>query len=519
MSAENGNLRVLVVNADGASDDLPRSLVGGHDYQVETTSDPEKALELLVSGEGKYHSVLVNADYASRFALLLEETKRRVEQLETLRRTSVAVTGSHALNTLPDMIIRQAVELLHARNGGVYKYDRASDELVLISDREHPEHIGTVLSGDDGMARDLVREGHPYKAATNYEEHAPGTQDPHRERHHHVALLGVPLRWRGENIGLAYVEDEAGRKFTAEDARIFGLFADLTAAALVNAELSVKDERRLKSLEKLAKATKEIMSDLDSKLLDARLTLIAKHTADILDAEACYVHLVTRPGVLSLAASHGHKEGGFHKGKEFIIHSGHKTGLIGHIAHQGHLFNEHGEGLRHHYAVRGERPLHLRSGMCHSMVANPLKKAGCGEEILVGLLCAENKKDADGNPRSSLQFTPEDEWILKVFSEAIVVALDSAALVGELSEQRDHLKRLVASSPSGIIATDEHGSIKLFNERAAHILGYSEREVINTPMAQLYERAEAVGEIESALDESHEEIVMDIETSARGTSV
>lgn len=86
-----------------------------------------------------------------------------------------------------------------------------------------------------------------------------------------------------------------------------------------------------------------------------------------------------------------------------------------------------------------------------------------------------------------LYFTAEDEWILHIFAEAVTVAIESAALVERLNEQKDPLARLVASAPDGMIVLDRRGFVILFNRRAEEILGYTADEVIGTThVSQLY---------------------------------
>ncbi len=198
-------------------------------------------------------------------------------------------------------------------------------------------------------------------------------------------------------------------------------------------------------MERLSKATKEITCNLGSVTLDELLALIAKHAAEILGAEVSGVHLVKREGFLSLEASYGHREGSFQKGREFTIRSDPQSGLTGHIAYEGKLFNAHGDALKNHFAVQDTELNHLPSGECYSLLAIPLKKKVGEEEKLVGLLRAENKKQ-DGHPLPTVSFTKEDEWILNIFAENIVVALDSANLVKQLNEQNDHLELILKAS-------------------------------------------------------------------------
>lgn len=442
MNSNHETFSLLVVNDTQANTKLSEALESGHKHRIEAVVDPEEALALITNGQASYDAVVIGASRACEFAHLLKGTEQRVEQLETLRRTAVAIAASLEMNTVLNKILKHAIELLHARNGGLFKYDKQHEELSVIADHEHSEYIGKTVT--HGIALDLLRSGRPYHLVDDHHL-AARTASPLPERHSHHAVLMVPLKWQEDSIGVLYLEDELGRHFTPEDAHLLGLFADQAAVAVGNAELNKIDVSRLRGLEKLSHATKEIMSNLATTSLDERLALIAKHATEILDAEVCNVLLVGHDGVLRLVSSNGHREGGFQKGKEFIIRSGQKTGLIGHIAHEGKLFNSHGERLRHHFAVRGESPPHLRSGKCHSLLAVPLEKITNEGRNLIGLICSENKQDTHGQPLTS-GFSEVDEWILQLFGETVVIALESAALVSQLSGQRNSLDQILVLS-------------------------------------------------------------------------
>lgn len=232
-------------------------------------------------------------------------------------------------------------------------------------------------------------------------------------------------------------------------------------------------------LEQLSRASRDIMANLTEMSLDERLTLIARHAADILEAEAAGILLVQRPGVLGFRVGFGYVDQESLVGQEFPIRNSPNSGLTGYIAHEEAPFNRHGDELVHHFAARGEKPKHLRSGECHSLLAVPLKKHSHAEEKLLGLIRVDNKKGPGRVPARGLRFTEEDEWIISIFAEAVVAALENAEVVKQMREQQDYLAGLVSSSPDGVIAFDKQGHVTLFNERAEQILGYAAQEVIS----------------------------------------
>lgn len=428
------------------------------------------------------------AAQALHVAGLFQETKQRVEQLESVRRTTIAITEQRDHEQLLGTIIEQAVQLLKAKNGGIYKYFPDTRELVVIADYRRSQHVGVILQLKEGLAGRLVNDAlegstERFKSVANYsesKEKAPVFDGTHP----YGAVLEVLLKWNGEIVGVLYIDDDAGREFTADEKQLLGLFADQAAITIANVDLVELDQMKMRGLEKLSEAVGEIMTDLEGRSFDDRLTDIARHVTQILDCEVCYIALVKRDGWLSLETSYGHRENSFQRGKEFEIRTGDKTGLLGHIAFHKQIFNECGKGLRRHYAVRNDSPPpHLRSGECRSLLVVPFVQKATGK--LLGLLCADNKQ-TNRLGSSDVKFTDTDVSMLCVFSEAVVVALESAGLVGRLKQKKEQYESFVSNSPAGMMAVDMEGHVTLFNERAADIMGYVEEDVLGHPVEEFY---------------------------------
>jgi PAS domain S-box-containing protein len=179
----------------------------------------------------------------------IESAEQRAEQLEALRRTTLAITSPDALErrTLLRTIIGQSVGLLRAKSGGIYEYHLERGELELIADHKRPDFVGNVLKVGDGMAGRLVQSGEPYRIVDDYNTH-PDRSDIYGGRRLFGAVLEVPLRWRGRTLGVLYVDDDVGRKFAPEDARLLGLFADQSAIAIVNQDLITRDAHLVEEL-------------------------------------------------------------------------------------------------------------------------------------------------------------------------------------------------------------------------------------------------------------------------------
>src|ERR1044071_511885 len=405
-------------------------------------------------------------------AQLFEVARKQADQLEQLWRTRQAISSPLDRDTLLRTITGQAVELLEAWGGGIYEYLEERGVWRIITDSRSRHNVGKILKVGEGMAGRLVQSNEPFMIVSDYSSWGGRSRLFARARNPLGAVMEVPLRWDGRTIGVLYIDDAVGRKFPSHEARLLALFADQAADTLVNADNIAKDEEKQKRLDGLSRATREIIGFVGKASLDELLTLIAKHAIEVLEAEACGVFLVRQKGSMTLEASYGHREGGFQKGMRFDIVSGIGSGLTGHIAHRGALFNANGDFLVNHFAVRRSSANHTPSGRCHSLLVIPLKKRVGDEEKLIGLLRLDNKKGLDKLPHPTLAFSTEDERILSIFAETVVLAIENSLFDEQLSKQRDNMERFLNSSANGIIAADALGNVIRFNKRAEEILGY-----------------------------------------------
>jgi|GEM_PF-5681409 len=429
--------------------------------------------------------------FADQFAVALEssaqhqKTRQPVVHIESLWRAALSHAATFDRNASLITIIQQAVALLSAKSGGIYEYNSERERLTVIADFNRQQNVGKNLRKGEGMAGRLIQSNEPYMIIDDYDAWKGRSRSYSRGRRFR-AVIEVPLIWQARTVGVLYVDDKIGRKFTPKEARMLGLFADQAALLLVNAEILTKDSERLTALTNLSKATAEIIQSLGRIPLEELLTLVAKFATQILRAESCGVFLASTTGYLSLDASYGHREGGFEKGRKLRIDGGPHTGLTGYIAYHGDLFNKHGSELTEHPAVRGKDLYHTPSGKCHSILAIPLKKKGASEDQLVGLLRIDNKKNRYDQPSAGLAFTPEDEWILGIFAETVVVAIERSMFFDQIGKQKDNWTRFLDSAATGIIASDARGNVTFYNKQAEQILGYPAVEVLYSKVSSLY---------------------------------
>jgi hypothetical protein len=122
------------------------------------------------------------------------------------------------------------------------------------------------------------------------------------------AVVEVLLRWDGRTIGVLYIDDHAGRSFTATDVEVLQKYVAQAAIALAHSGLVSPDGGHPGAPASAVDASpflagSDVLRGLGTTTLDQRLTRVANAVTRVLDAEVCQVLLVKRPGFVSLEAS------------------------------------------------------------------------------------------------------------------------------------------------------------------------------------------------------------------------
>lgn len=395
--------------------------------------------------------------------LLADQIGMHLKHIDNLQ-AALAVASKTDRVSLLDQIVQEAVSLLKAKSGGIYRYFSEYRELKITADVHRPHNIGSTLKLGEGMAGQIIERCLPYMIIHNYNKWV-GKAPIYNNAREFGAVLEVPLVWEGAYIGVLYVDDKVGRIFQMDDAMRLRHFAEYAAIALVNAEVTAKATYKSQQLLMLTEATSQIMADLSTIPLGERLNLIAQYATKILNAECCSIFLENRPGFLSLEAKHGHGDGGSPLGFEIEIRSAPKSGLTGHIAYTMEIFNEHGSDLKNHRQSKGIGGTHTPSGECFSLLAIPLK---LGEKTC--LLRLDNKRGLDGIARPSIRFTDEDIAILRPFADAITVAMEATDLVQDQNRRNRFLADLALSAEELETLETEQDCLDLLAKHACRIL-------------------------------------------------
>jgi len=223
-----------------------------------------------------------------------EALQRRTAQLETLRQVGLALTAERDLPTLLRSIVSHAMEFLGGSAGALMRYRPDLDRLESVAAIGSPPAMstGTVFHRGEGFVGQIWEQGRPLVTSHDGEEGGPSfASGP--ERIPAVTLVGAPIQWGDEFLGVLVVSAPAPVNFTLDDGERLSLLATQAAVAMINARLYQQLQGHADRLEvQVRERTAEIQAQV------ARLEAILRSTADgIVVTDAQGQLLLTNPVV------------------------------------------------------------------------------------------------------------------------------------------------------------------------------------------------------------------------------
>ncbi|MFQ6013941.1 MAG: GAF domain-containing protein [Anaerolineae bacterium] len=171
-------------------------------------------------------------------ARLYKETRVRGERLEALREIALDITSHLELQETLDRIVCQAANLLEAQSSDICLYDWEKQQGTVMVyygmdavpgwsfplDEEARGVLGRVALSGEPM---IVNDYQSWDKKLLTEEAANVT-----------AVIGVPLKWQDQTVGVLCVNDDReGRVFDQDDLRLLELLVPQATIAIENAKL------------------------------------------------------------------------------------------------------------------------------------------------------------------------------------------------------------------------------------------------------------------------------------------
>ncbi len=233
----------------------------------------ESAVELLELFANQAAVAISNAQ-------AYEATRRSADELSRLYEVSLAVAGDLDLERVLETILDGVVDLLEVRSANVRIYDENSGLLVPLLPYKQSDEIAQIeLKPGEGLSGKAFSDGEP--VVVNDYDTWEGRSEQYR-RGIISRTMAVPLVHGDRIIGAIAIDRVAeAPSFDENDVRLFSLFANQAALAIVNGQLYEQARRRGRELEHVYETSLDITSQLDLKNV---LEAVIDRTRDLVGA-------------------------------------------------------------------------------------------------------------------------------------------------------------------------------------------------------------------------------------------
>jgi PAS domain S-box-containing protein len=393
----------------------------------------------------------------------LKRAQSEKKAFEVLLETSAALLGGHTQKEALDLILKGVQAIGFDR---VCVYLLSEDERYLVS----KTHVGMngnsagpqMLPLDSATLQTLLADPHPrllkrVNDSTSLFDDLPGERGVSE-------CSCVSLQQQGKGIGLILADNkDTDRPITDVMLRPLSFFASQAAATIEN-RFFREIERKARNLQAVLQVSIIISSSL---ALDQTLQSACRAAVELIGVDHSGIVLFNTDMESGEVRAEFPDKGAINK--IIQIHGVEaEERLVG--SKKPLLVSD----VEKEFSPGPVRDLLLEMDV-RSMLIVPVMRQ---DEVLGSF-----SFDSIGRTRN---FTKDEIELCTIFAAQVAVAIENARLFEETNKQKDHFKRLLASSPNGMLALDIDGNITSLNERATQMLKYTEDELIGKPVKDLY---------------------------------
>jgi len=239
--------------------------------------------------DGTVSGVLVVAMDITERQRTEEALAARIAQMEAVRTVAEEITRELALPTLFQLIIRRAMDLLHADNSIIYLWDEATHTVIPRAWCNHGEWISEVrLRPGEGVVG-TVAQRHEGMIVNEYQR-SPYALCAYLPYLQQAAIVAEPLLYHDRLVGVLLVGHvQSGRHFTPQDRELLTVLAAQAAVAIENARLFEESAQRQAWLTSILEMNKRIAMSEDMPRL---LSRIATEAARLVGAEGANLRIL-----------------------------------------------------------------------------------------------------------------------------------------------------------------------------------------------------------------------------------
>ncbi|MEM7112495.1 MAG: GAF domain-containing sensor histidine kinase [Chloroflexota bacterium] len=194
------------------------------------------------------------------------------------------------MSAILQSIVAWAVELLQADEGTIFLWEQERQQLVQSTGYHYSEEYldyGIVIKPGEGIAGRVIQSGQPM-IIDDYLAWEGRLANANVPLSTYTTNLSVPMRWQQRPVGVLSIDaDYRRRRFTEDDIRLSGIFANLAAVTIENARLYKSLQDRAAALEQtLKQEVAQQTAELAQRALQLETSaLVSREITSILDLD------------------------------------------------------------------------------------------------------------------------------------------------------------------------------------------------------------------------------------------
>jgi two-component system sensor histidine kinase DegS len=223
-----------------------------------------------------------------------QEREKRLRQetasrLRTINAVTAMVTGSLELAQILNSALDKVLEVTKVQTGSIYLLDTGTQELVLATCRglsPRFAHDAARFKLGESLTGWVGRSGEPMVVDDLLQE--PRLTTGLATQEGMQSFIAVPLKARGEVLGVMTLADPQHHRFTLQDLQLLTSIGNQIGVATENAQLHQDVARQLRVQQRLNEVAEEITSELE---LDRILPKVLQIAEDLIDADGGVIAL------------------------------------------------------------------------------------------------------------------------------------------------------------------------------------------------------------------------------------
>ncbi len=408
---------------------------------------------------------------------LLLRLQQQYDELDTLYRVSQALSSTLELDSLLALIMDAIIKLTKAERGALMlRSDDDQLDLTIARDLDRETLSRESFRISRSVIERVSRQGEP--VLTNDAQEDPRfIASDSVVRHGLKSIMCVPLKVRGNNIGVVYVDNRLrARAFTPKHLNTLQVFASQAAVVIENAQLFQQVSLTLEELQSALEAQARLMKTIQRRNVQLETShQVSQRIASTLaldDLLSQLVHLIRE----RLGLYHVHVYLLDPQANILTVHEG--TGEPGRIMKQKKHSLPVNEGIVGRVAVTAQPYLTGDVSQCTYFKANPLLPDTCSE-LAVPLVVSDRVVGVLDIQSDQLGGVTEDDLVLlQSLGRQFGIAIENTRLIEGIIEERHHMAHVLNSMADAVYTIDCDLRIQTFNRAAEQITGWQAAEVI-----------------------------------------